>query len=157
MSTSVHKKPVHWRVQVSPYSHSFFISLSLKPRCTNPHRIKGLIADAAALSIAGQSTTPALLALIESFRDEDSYHVWSQVLSTLSNIRSIFAENEKVAVGLKHFVLKLVAPASQKVGWESKNKDFLEGQLRALLIAAAGDAGHEKYTHLQKQSKLNFD
>lgn len=83
---------------------------------------------------------------MDNFRDEDSYHVWSQVLSTLGNIRSIFAENEKVAAGLKKFSLELVAPASQKIGWEFKNNQFLEGQLRALLIAAAGDAGHEKYT-----------
>ena len=108
----------------------------------------GLIADASALAVAGQSTTPALLALVENLHDEGSYHVWSQVLTSLGNIRSVFADNEKVADGLKKFTLKLVAPAAEKIGWEFKNKDFLQGQMRALLITAAGGAGHEKYNKL---------
>lgn len=86
---------------------------------------------------------------MENFHDEDSYHVWSQILSTLGNLRSIFAGNEEVAAGLKRFGLKLITPATQKIGWEFGNQDFLEGQLRALLIAAAGDMGHEEYRQLQ--------
>jgi len=40
--------------------------------------------------------------------------------------------------------LKLVTPAPEKVGWEFRaDEDYLTGQLRKLLIAMAGEAGHE--------------
>ena len=104
-----------------------------------------MIADAAALAVAGQGKTAALLGLLEHFHDEDSFHVWSQIMASLGKIRSVFADNAVVADGLKKFTLKLVAPATENIGWEFKNDDFLEGQTRALLIAAAGGAGHTKY------------
>ena len=113
----------------------------------------GLIADAAALAVAGQGTTAALLALLENFGDETSYHVWSQILSSFANIRSVFAENEKVSDALKSFTLKLIAPATEKQGWGfAPNDGFLEGQLRALLIGAAGGAGHEKYVGSEQEN-----
>lgn len=106
----------------------------------------GLVADAAALSTAGQGTTPALLALIEQFHDETNFHVWSQIIASVSRVRSVFSDNEAVSLGLKKFALKLVAPATEKIGWQfGKDEGFLKGQLRALLIGAAGGAGHEKY------------
>jgi len=61
--------------------------------------------------------------------------------SSLAHIRSIFAENETAAKGLKAFTLQLVAPATEKVGWEfAPNENFLTGQLRALLISVAGNS-----------------
>jgi hypothetical protein len=71
--------------------------------------------------------------------------VWSQITNSLTNIRSIFAENEIISVGLKKFTLNLVSAATDKIGWDFRpDEDFLTGQLRALLITVAGDAGHEK-------------
>ncbi|KAK3169927.1 hypothetical protein OEA41_009311 [Lepraria neglecta] len=105
----------------------------------------GLVADAAALAVAGQGTTPGLLALVEKFNDEVNKAVWSQIAASLGNIRSIFADNEAVAAGLKSFTLRLVAPATEKIGWEfAPNENYLTGQLRALLLSTAGNAGHEK-------------
>jgi hypothetical protein len=71
--------------------------------------------------------------------------VWAQILTSLGNIRSIFADNTVVAAGLKKFTLQLVGPAVEEIGWEfSPNEVYLKGQLRALLISVAGNAGHEK-------------
>ena len=71
--------------------------------------------------------------------------VWAQIVTSLANIRSIFADNEQVAKGLEQFTLRLLSPAAEKLGWEFKSdEDFLTQQLRALLIAAAGGAGHQK-------------
>ncbi|KAL2041709.1 hypothetical protein N7G274_005493 [Stereocaulon virgatum] len=104
----------------------------------------GLIADAAALALAGQGTTPALLALVEKFNDEVNRAVWSQIAASLGNIRSVFADNEAVAAGLKAFTLRLVAPAAEKIGWDfAPNENYLTGQLRALLLSTAGNAGHQ--------------
>ena len=70
--------------------------------------------------------------------------VWSQVVVALTNIQSIFAENQAISEGLKTFTLRLVESATEKIGWEFKpDEDYLTGQLRALLIGTAGLAGHE--------------
>ncbi|KAL9131740.1 MAG: hypothetical protein Q9217_000415 [Psora testacea] len=105
----------------------------------------GLVADAAAMAIAGHGTTAGLLALVESFQDETSYAVWSQVLASLANVRSIFADNEAVSESLKKFTLRLVTPATERIGWQyPKDESFLTSELRSLLVTAAGGAGHQK-------------
>ncbi|KAH8691108.1 peptidase family M1-domain-containing protein [Talaromyces proteolyticus] len=105
----------------------------------------GLIGDASALAISGEGTTAALLALLEGFTQETSYRVWSQISSSLANLRSVFASNEIIAAGLKKFTLKLVTPSIKKIRWDVDPKeDFLTGQLRRLLISLAGSAGHEE-------------
>lgn len=54
---------------------------------------------------------------------------------------------------MKKFALKLLTPATDKIGWEfAANEDLLTGQLRALLIANAGLAGHKGVvTEAQRQ------
>lgn len=70
--------------------------------------------------------------------------VWSQITTSLAKIRSIFAENEEILTGLRKFTLKLVAAATEKVGWYfGSDEDFLTGQLRALLVSTAANAGHQ--------------
>lgn len=64
--------------------------------------------------------------------------------SSVAHLRSVFSQNETVAAGLKKFTLQLSSPAAEKIGWEFKsNDDYLTVQLRKLLIAMAGNAGHE--------------
>ncbi|KAJ5745559.1 Alanine/arginine aminopeptidase [Penicillium odoratum] len=115
----------------------------------------GLLGDAAALAISGEGNTPALLALLEGFKGEQNYLVWSQVSSSLANLRSVFSQNEAVAEGLKKFTKTLAAPAAEKLGWEFRsNEDYLTIQLRKLLIAMAGNAGEEG---IIAESKRRFD
>ncbi|KAK6402629.1 hypothetical protein LTR81_022350 [Elasticomyces elasticus] len=103
----------------------------------------GLVSDAAALANAGYTSTPALLALIEGFRDEDNYLVWSSVVTVLSRVRSIFSHSRTID-GLTAFTLKLITPAVEKIGWKfGPEEDLLHGQLRALLLESAGLAGHQ--------------
>ena len=76
--------------------------------------------------------------------------VWSQVTASMTSVRSIFSENDTVGKGLKAFALRLYSPAVERVGWKYlKNESFLTGQLRSLLIAAAGGAGHERQVYVQ--------
>ena len=104
----------------------------------------GLMGDATALAVAGNGTTASLLTFLEGFRDEKSQLVWSQVSSSLSNVRSVFATNKEVSAGLKNYALKLVSPAAESIGWEFPDgEDYLTGQLRKLLLAMAAGAGHE--------------
>ncbi|KAJ5619553.1 hypothetical protein N7510_003537 [Penicillium lagena] len=92
----------------------------------------GLLGDAAALAVSGEVSKSLICS------------VWSQVSSSLANLRSVFSQNEQAAEGLKKFTLNLVSPAAEKIGWEfAPNEDYLTVQLRKLLIGMAGNAGHE--------------
>lgn len=104
----------------------------------------GLVGDAAAMAVSGLGKTPAVLSFMEGFVAETNYLVWSGLLAKLGKIRSTFSEDVSAAEGLRKFVLRLVGPATEKVGWEfAPNEDYLTGQLRALLISTAGLAGDE--------------
>ena len=57
----------------------------------------------------------------------------------------MFADNDEAAAGLKAFTLNLVAPATEKLGWNfTPHENYLTGQLRAQLIGIAGSAGHQE-------------
>ncbi|KAJ5698266.1 Alanine/arginine aminopeptidase [Penicillium macrosclerotiorum] len=115
----------------------------------------GLLGDAAALAVSGEGNTPALLALLEGFKGEQNYLVWSQVSSSLANLRSVFSQNESLAEGLKKFTRSLAGPAVEKIGWEFQpNEEYLNVQLRKLLIAMAGNAGQES---IIAEAKRRFD
>jgi len=104
----------------------------------------GLVGDAAAMAIAGEGTTPAVLSFMEGFAIETNYLVWSEVLSSLAKIRSTFSSDAQVSQGLTNFTLKLVTSATDKIGWSfGPHDDYLTGQLRALLLQTAGLMGHE--------------
>ena len=58
-------------------------------------------------------------------------------------MRSIFSTNERISTALKKFVLQLISPAIEAIGWDFKpDEDYLTGQLRALLISTAGSVEH---------------
>lgn len=106
----------------------------------------GLVGDAGALSISGEAATPGLLAFIEGFGKETDYLVWSSVLGAIGTVKSVFSEDEELAIALKKFTLKLIDEAVQKIGWEFAPKDdFLTTQLRSLLIITAGLNDHPGY------------
>ncbi|RMZ87884.1 hypothetical protein DV736_g4889, partial [Chaetothyriales sp. CBS 134916] len=103
----------------------------------------GLLGDATALAVSGDGSTPALLSLIEGFKDEKNFLVWSQISSSLSKVRAVFYTNKEITAGLKNFSLKLVSPAAEAIGWNfPKDEEWLTGQLRKLLLAMAATAGH---------------
>ena len=119
----------------------------------------GLVGDAGALAVAGEGTTAAVLSFLEGFSTETNYLVWSEVLSTLSKIRSTFSSDEQVSNGLRQYTLKLVTAATDKIGWEfGQGEDYLTGQLRALLLQTAGLTGHEStIADAQKRFKAFLD
>ncbi|PYI13669.1 putative aminopeptidase [Aspergillus violaceofuscus CBS 115571] len=104
----------------------------------------GLIGDAAALAVSGNGTTTALLSLLSGFKEEKNYLIWSQISTSIGNLRSVFAQNNSVSSGLKRFTLELVSQAAEEIGWEFEPEDdYLTVQLRKLLIGMACHAGHK--------------
>lgn len=113
----------------------------------------GLIGDAAALAVSGDGTTAGVLAFMEGFASEKNYLVWSELITSLGKIRSVFSSDEHVSEGLRKFTVKLVSDAADQIGWDFKQSDdYLTGQSRALLISSAGLAGHQTVvTEAQKR------
>ena len=70
--------------------------------------------------------------------------VWSQLLSSIQHMRSVFSPSDAITTRLKKYALQLTGPAVEKIGWEPhSNEGLLFSQLRAMLITAAGADGHE--------------
>lgn len=71
--------------------------------------------------------------------------MWTKILGPSGTIKSVFSDDDAVTDGMKSFLLKLVTPAVEKIGWEQPaNEDFLRSQLRPLLILSAGSNGHKE-------------
>jgi hypothetical protein len=104
-----------------------------------------LIGDAAALAASGDASTPGLLALAQGCTSETHFLVWSQLLTCLGTVKSVYSDDDVITEGLQSFILKLIGPTVQKVGWEaSPNEDLLTARLRALIILTAGLNGHKE-------------
>ena len=104
----------------------------------------GLLGDATALAMSGDGTTAALLSLLEGFKNEKSYLVWQQIVSSLSTVKRVFAGNKEISDALQKYTLKLVSPAAEALGWDfPKDEDYLTGQSRKLLLGTAASSGHE--------------
>ncbi|KAJ9617224.1 hypothetical protein H2200_000945 [Cladophialophora chaetospira] len=114
----------------------------------------GLLGDATALAVSGDGTTPALLSLLEGFKDEKSFIVWQQITSSLGTVKRVFAGNKEISDALKKFTSKLVSPAAEAIGWDfPKEEDYLTGQSRKLLLGTAAGAGHKNII-LEGQKKF---
>ncbi|KAF7887067.1 uncharacterized protein EAF02_003714 [Botrytis sinoallii] len=115
----------------------------------------GLIADAGSLAISGQAGTPAFLSLVQGLANESNHFVWSKILGPIGTIKSVFSDDDAVSNGLKAFLLKLVSPAAEKIGWEQPaDENFLKSQLRPQLILSAGLNGHKE---IITEAKRRFD
>lgn len=104
----------------------------------------GLISDAAAMALAGYSSTEGLLGYITKLKEERSYFVWAAITEQLGKLRSLFGDiSPEIKEGLRKLTLGLVSPLVQELGWDFKDgEDFHTARLRALLISTAGAVGH---------------
>ncbi|KAI3327730.1 peptidase family M1 [Xylariaceae sp. AK1471] len=115
-------------------------------RLSNEDKIS-IIGSAADLAFSGYGSPAALLSFIQGFGGETNYLVWSQVLDSLSTLKSIFGQDETIKQGLENFSLKLVGNAVEKIGWEfHEGEDYLTGLLRKRLLLHAAANGHPAVT-----------
>lgn len=70
--------------------------------------------------------------------------VWAEIVEQLGKLRSVFAgSSPEIEAGLRKFTSELVSAAVGRLGWDFEpGENFLTSKLRALLISAAGSAGH---------------
>ncbi|KAK9474599.1 peptidase family M1-domain-containing protein [Dipodascopsis tothii] len=100
----------------------------------------GLIADSFHIANACEGSTVGFLSLLEGFRHEESYVVWSQIASRLASLRSAFFEQPTaVRDGLAKFTRDLLKPTFERLGYEFVDgEDYLTARLRALMFEVLG-------------------
>ncbi|KAG0365379.1 hypothetical protein BGZ54_006572 [Gamsiella multidivaricata] len=104
----------------------------------------GLVADIASLSKSGHTATSNFLDLVQYYKNEETYVVWELLAGRVGEIASIFADDERINQGIKHFQRNLVDRMVSKLGWEfPEGEDYLTSRLRNVILRSAGRAGHE--------------
>lgn len=105
----------------------------------------GMIADAGALAASGYQKTSGILSLLESFKTEPEFVVWSEITARIGTLRSAWTfEDEAVQEALKKFQLDLVKDKAHELGWEFKESDgHIEQQFKSLLFNSAGITNDE--------------
>ena len=105
----------------------------------------GIISDAFALASDGYCSATVPLSLLEFYKNETDYIVWSEIASGLSQIKiASWEEPEEFRENLKQVIRTMCEPLAKKLGFDvSPNDDDLTKFLRALVISLAGKNGDE--------------
>lgn len=97
-----------------------------------------IIGSTGDLAFSGAGTTPALLSFLQGFTQEKHALVWSQVLDSIGQVKSVFGEDEEIRKGLEKFTLKLIDQKVKEYGFDFPDgEDYLTVQLRKALISSA--------------------
>lgn len=94
----------------------------------------GLQDDLFALVQNGSAPTVDFLKLIDVYRNENNYTVWSSITDSLVKLQLLLAHTDS-AVKFNAYGRKLYAPIQEKLGWEAKpNENHLDTLLRTLVL-----------------------
>jgi aminopeptidase 2 len=100
----------------------------------------GMIADAGSLAASGYQKTSGVLSLLDSFKGESEFVVWSEILARIGTLRSAWMfEQQDIKDSLKTFHRELCSAKAHELGWEfSENDGHLDQQFKAMMFGAAG-------------------
>ena len=113
-----------------------------------------LIDDAFALLEAGQLDETTALELLTYLTNETALVPWQVALSHLSSLSELFMETES-RVKLNKFIVSLLEPVYQKLGWED-NGTHIERLLREHIIKAAIQAEYSETVNQAKELFTNL-
>jgi len=103
----------------------------------------GLVNDAWATTLAGLTSLPDYLGLIELLRDEDDVNVWTTVIGSCHQLARILHDGQRT--GFEKRLRALFAAAVERAGWTVKSGESeLASQLRGDLIGALGTVADDK-------------
>ncbi|KAH8176420.1 peptidase family m1 domain-containing protein [Sarocladium implicatum] len=113
----------------------------------------GMVADAGALTSAGNMKTSELLDFVGSLRKETEFVVWSEMIGRLGTVQHTWTFADKsTREAIEAFRRGLVAPKAHEIGWTFSEKDnHVEQQFKGMLFGAAGVAGDVKVVTAAKE------
>jgi aminopeptidase N len=131
----------YFRVQ---YDNASFDALaSQAPRLADTTRYK-LLSDTWAMVQADRLPLERYIKLVSSYADEPREAVWDAILGNMGSLDAMAAGTPERAL-IRRFMIGLVTPKFQKLGWDEKpNETAEERAIRAALasaLARAGDPG----------------
>jgi puromycin-sensitive aminopeptidase len=105
----------------------------------------GLVSDAWATTLAGLTSLPDYLGLIELLRDEDDVNVWTTVIGSCHQLARILDDGQRA--GFEKRLRALLTTAVERIGWTvMTGESELASQLRGDLIGALGTVADDKTT-----------
>lgn len=115
----------------------------------------GIIRDIFSLSESGKVSTADVLQLYPFYGLEEEYIVWAEIISQLSTLHNLLAE-EECYQALRSFYRYVLSGIAQKVGWEKKpHETHSQTLLRSIVLYSFGKYGDLATIH--KAQKLFED
>lgn len=94
----------------------------------------GLIDDLFALVQAGRAPTYEVLKLIDAYRNETNYTVWSSITNSLIKLQTLLSHTT-VYTQFNDYSIRLYAPIADRLGWDCKaGESHLDTLLRSLVL-----------------------
>lgn len=94
----------------------------------------GLVDDLFALVQAGRAPTSEVLKLIDAYRNETNYTVWSSITSSLCKLHYLLSHTE-LHKQFSAYCIKLYKPIADRLGWDPKpGENHLDILLRSLVL-----------------------
>ncbi|MDP3963995.1 MAG: M1 family metallopeptidase [bacterium] len=98
----------------------------------------GIVSDIAALVDAGKFSSTQLLTMLEAFREETHYIVWTEIIGILGRLRMRLDEGPATEA-LNAWARQLIKPAAERLGWDRRAEEaHTETLLRSMLLSALG-------------------
>ncbi|XP_040158146.1 puromycin-sensitive aminopeptidase [Anopheles arabiensis] len=126
----------------------------------------GLIDDLFALVQAGKSATVDALKVIDAYRNENNYTVWSSISNCLAKLQLLLAHTP-AEKQFSEYGVRLYQPVAEKLGWDVKpGESHLDTLLRSLVLGRLVSFGCPKTVaeakrrfeeHAQNKSVLPAD
>ncbi|XP_011182080.1 puromycin-sensitive aminopeptidase isoform X2 [Zeugodacus cucurbitae] len=95
----------------------------------------GLIDDMFAMVQAGQASTAEVLKLIDSYRNETNYTVWTAITNSLANLHILISHTDLME-DFNRYGEKLYRPVADRLGWDVREgENHLDTLLRSLVLS----------------------
>lgn len=112
----------------------------------------GIIRDVFAMTKAGLLPTSAFLEFLNAYNEEDSYIIWTEILSGMQEVYDVFASDKKIEPRLRKHFLNLLTPIAKTVGWKTqKGENYARTLLRSAVLAEFGFYGDFKTVETAKK------
>ncbi|XP_070570374.1 puromycin-sensitive aminopeptidase-like [Ptychodera flava] len=114
----------------------------------------GLINDQFALAKAGETSTVEVLRLMDAYKNETNYTVWTDICNTLGTLSGLLIHTD-FHDSLKGFGRTLLSPVAERLTWDAKDGEgHLDSLLRSLVILRLGRFGHPE---IVAEAKKKFE
>lgn len=105
----------------------------------------GVIRDVFAMAKAGLLPTSVFLEFISAYKNEDSYIIWSEILSGMREVFNIYSLDKQISPKLSKYYLDILSPIAHKLGWKAKKgEDQSQTLLRSSILAEFGFYGDKE-------------